>query len=391
LRIGIDVRYLSHGLLGGVHTYVYNLVSELARLESDNQFFLYADTKRSFELADLPANFTLRLLPWRSKFDSFRSDLMLKRLAGQDNLDVIHFPANYGFGPAGVPSLVTLHDALNITPLWESIKRDLNRPKRVALTCYLQLMTRLSARQTDCFLTVSRYAAKNIVEVSRAKIKPNKIKVIYSAAAEDFRPVTDPARLTEVRYRLGLKEHFVLADGLKNPGVILRAWEKLPAQTRAETQLVFFSRRPDLLPVALEAIKAGQVHHLLRPSQDDLIATYSMAELFLFPSWVEGFGLPILEAMACGAPVIASDRGSIPEIGSEAALYHDAEDAACLAHYLTDLLSSHPKREDLRRKGFERAAQFSWQKAAHELLDLYEWMVDPTVASPLATLSKQGA
>lgn len=371
MRIGIDVRYLSHGLLGGVHTYIYNLVSELARLDASNQFILYADTKRPFELPDLPANFTLRLLPWRNKLDSIKSDLLLRRVAAGDNLDLIHFPANYGFGPKGVPSIVTLHDALNITPLWESVKRDLTRPKRVALTFYLQLMTRFSVRRTNCFLTVSRYAARDIAEVSRGRIKPDKIKVIYSAASDRFRPVTDRAYLDEVKQRLGLKNRFVLADGLKNPGVILRAWERLPEDVRAGVQLVFFSRRPDLLPSAQEAIKAGQVHHLLRPSEDDLIAAYSVAELFLFPSWVEGFGLPILEAMACGAPVIASDRGSIPEIGGEAALYHDAEDDTKLADFLTEYLPSPEKRGVLRRLGFERAAQFSWRRAAREHYAVY--------------------
>jgi glycosyltransferase involved in cell wall biosynthesis len=389
LRIGIDVRYLSHGLLGGVHTYIYNLVSELARLDTSNQFFLYADTKQPFELAGLPANFTLHLLPWRNKLDSIKSDLLLRRVAARDNLDLIHFPANYGFGPRGVPSLVTLHDALNITPLWESVKRDLTRPKRVALTLYLQVMTRLSSRRANCFLTVSRYAAANIVEVSRGRIKPDRIKVIHSAASERFRPVTNPARLDDIRARLGLKSRFVLADGMKNPGVILRAWERLPEEIRSGVQLVFFSRRPDLLPPAQEAIKTGRVHHLLRPSEDDLIAVYSMAELFLFPSWVEGFGLPILEAMACGAPVIASDRGSIPEIGGPAALYHDAEDDCQLARFLTELLASPEKRAALRQQGFERASRFSWQRATQELISLYEGMQQPHTL-PLKTSPEHG-
>jgi glycosyltransferase involved in cell wall biosynthesis len=372
VKIGIDVRYLSHGLMGGVHTYVYNLVSELARLETANRFYLYADTKRPFELAGLPPNFSLRLLPWRNKLDMVKSDLILGRVAARDNLDVIHFPANYGFGPPGVPSIVTLHDALNIFPLWESVKRDLTRPKRVGLTLYLQLMTRLSARRTTRFLTVSRFAARDIVEVSRGRINPDQLEVIYSAAAEQFRPITDHDRLAEVRQRLGLTDRFVLADGLKNPGVILRAWDRLPEDMRRETQLVFFSRRPDLLPTAQAAIKEGRVHHLLRPSQADLVAAYSMAELFLFPSWIEGFGLPILEAMACGAPVIASDRGSIPEIGAEAALYHDAEDDVHLACYLAELLTSPWKRDRLRQRGFERARQFNWLRAAQELNRLYE-------------------
>ncbi len=371
MRIGIDVRYLSHGLMGGVHTYVYHFVTELARLETPDQFFLYADTKKPFELEGLPSNFTLRLLPWHNKLDSVKLDLLLQKAAVRDRLDIMHFPANYGFSPPGVPTLITLHDALNITPLWESTKRDLKRPKTIALTLYLQAMTRLSLSRATGLVTVSEHAARNITEVSRSKIPIEKIKVIHSAPGPQYCRIKDPAQLEEVRVRLQLPANFILADGLKNPGVILRAWERLPAQLRAEYQLVFFSRRTDLLPVALKAIEEGRVRHLLRPSSAELVALYNMARLFLFPSWVEGFGLPVLEAMACGAPVIASNRGSIPEVGGEAALYHDAEDDALLAHYIELLLTSSDKWQVLQQRGFERARQFSWQRAAHQLHATY--------------------
>jgi glycosyltransferase involved in cell wall biosynthesis len=358
--------------MGGVHTYILNFVSELARLETDDEFYLYADTKKPFELADLPPNFKLRLLPWRSKLDTARSDLRLGQIAVQDNLDLIHFPANYGFGPPGVPVVTTLHDALNIFPIWESVKRDLTRPKRVGLTLYLQLMTRTALRRVTRFVTVSECAAREIVRVSQGRISPEQIQVIYSAAAAQFRRLDDPDKLAEVNQRLNLPPRFVLADGLKNPGVILRAWNRLPEQLRQENKLVFFSRRPDLLPVAQVAIAQGKAMHLLRPSQADLIALYNQAQLFLFPSWIEGFGLPILEAMACGAPVIASDRGAIPEIGGGAALYHDAEDDAALAAYLVDLLPSPTKLAALRQRGFERAGQFSWQRTVREHYGVYE-------------------
>jgi glycosyltransferase involved in cell wall biosynthesis len=371
LRIGLDVRYLSHGLLGGVHTYVYQVVRELAQLQTSDQFFLYADTKRPFELEGLPANFTVRYLPWRNKLDSAKADLAIAKLAAQDRLDVFHFPANYGFGPKGVPTVITLHDALNIFPLWEATKRDLKRPKTVAQTLYLQAMTRLSLRRAAGLITVSEHAAQNIVEVSRGKIPRSKLTVIHSAQSSDFRRINDTASLEEARTRLQLPPKFLLADGLKNPGVILRAWELLPKSLRNEYRLIFFSRRPDLLPIAMKAIQEGRVRHILRPSTEDLIALYNLAELFLFPSWIEGFGLPILEAMACGAPVIASDRGSIPEVGGEAALYHDAEDEGTLARYIEQLLTTPEERHKIQQRGFERAAQFSWSRTAQQHLETY--------------------
>jgi glycosyltransferase involved in cell wall biosynthesis len=371
LRVGIDARYLSHAIIGGVHTYVYNFVSELAKLPSDTEFILYADTKQPFELANLPPNFSLRLLKWQGKLDSLKIDLNLKQIMAKDNLDLIHFPANYGIAPKSVANLVTLHDALNIFPLWEATKRNLHQPKTLGMILYLQAFTRLAVRNATALITVSEWAAQNITEVSNGKLPPEKIKVIYSAAAPHFKVISDHAYLENMRAKLNLPERFVLADGLKNPGVILRAWQKLPENMQKEYKIVFFSRRENLLPVARQAIAEGKVQHILKPGDAELVALYNLAAVFLFPSWIEGFGLPVLEAMACGTPVIASDRGSIPEIGGQAALYHDAEDDSTLAEYLLALLSSSSKRAELQKLGFERTAKFSWQKTARALLSIY--------------------
>ena len=110
---------------------------------------------------------------------------------------------------------------------------------------------------------------------------------------------------------------------------------------------------------------------LIRPSREDLIALYNMAEAFIFPSWIEGFGIPVLEAMTCGAPVIASDRGSIPEVAGEAAILINAYDAEALAQHLTRILTLPAEGHSLREKGLARAAQFSWRKTAERILDCY--------------------
>src|SRR5450759_1602434 len=99
MRIGIDVRYLSHGLLGGVHTYEAYFVPALISLAENQQIFLYADTKQPFELSNLPPNVTVRFLPWRNGLSSIQNDWFMRENMAQDHLDVVHFPANYGFGP----------------------------------------------------------------------------------------------------------------------------------------------------------------------------------------------------------------------------------------------------------------------------------------------------
>jgi glycosyltransferase involved in cell wall biosynthesis len=370
VRVGIDVRYLSHGLVGGIHTYVANFVPALLDLASDHRVFLYADSKRSFELTDLPDNVTVRTLGWRSPLSTIYQDFALSRSVERDHVDLMHFPANYGFAPRGTRSVVTLHDAINILPLREIVRGHRKRASTVAMMTYLHFCSTLSLRKADLILTVSGHAARDIAHHSGLKL--NRIVAIPHAPTPDLRRISDVAKLESVRRRYTLPSAFVLADALKNPSVLVRAWRRLPSSLRDERQLVFFSRRPDPLPIVHEAVAAGEALLLVGVPREDLIALYSMADVFVFPSWIEGFGLPILEAMTCGAPVIASDRGAIPEVLGEAGLMMDAEDAETLTDHLQHVLCHPGVAADLRERGFRRAAEFSWRRTAEQILSTYE-------------------
>ena len=370
MRIGIDVRYLSHGLVGGVHTYVAHFVPELIALASEHRVFLYADTKRPFELGSLPAHVTVRYLPWQHPASSIWHDLTMSRLMARDRLDVVHFPANYGFGPAGARTVLTVHDAINVLPLREIVRGHPKTVRTIGMMTYLHYLTVLSVRRAHLLLTVSEHARKEIAQRSGFPI--GRIRAIHHAPTPDLRRIEEPEVLVGVRRRLDVQRPFLLADALKNPAVLVNAWCLLPAELRQGRQLVFFSRRPDPPPIVGEAVAAGEARLLVRPSREDLIALYSMAEAFVFPSWLEGFGIPVLEAMTCGAPVIASDRGAIPEVAGGAALLVDAEDAPGLARQLAAVLGNAGTAAHLRELGFARAAQFSWAKTAASIMSGYE-------------------
>lgn len=370
MRIGIDVRYLSHGLVGGVHTYVANFVPALIELASDHEIFLYADTKRPFELHSLDGHVTVRYLPWRSPLSSLYHDFFMWQHMARDRLDVVHFPANYGFGPPNARTVITLHDAINILPLPEIIRGHPKNARTIAMMSYLHYSTRAALRRADLILTVSAYAGREIARYSG--MDPAKIIPVPHAPTPDLRRIEDPTVLAEVRRRYHLAGPFVLADALKNPAVLTRAWQLLPPALRDGRVIVFFSRTPDPPPAVREAVAAGYARLLVRPSRDDLIALYSLAEAFVFPSWIEGFGLPLLEAMTCGAPVIASDRGAIPEVVGDAALLMDAEDAEALAGHLMRVLGSPDEANRLRERGFARATQFSWRHTAQRILESYQ-------------------
>lgn len=369
-RIGIDARYLSHGLVGGVHTYVRHFVPALVAAAPEVEVVLYADTKHPFELTDLPPRVTVRLLPWRSPLSTIGHDLLLWRELARDRVDLAHFPANYGLGPSGIPTVLTVHDAINLLPLREIVRGHPKRPGTLAKMMYLQAWTKVSVRRAAHILTVSEHARRDIARVGR--IEPSGITAIPHAPTPDLRRETDPDVLALVRDRYQLAHPFVLADALKNPATLVRAWRLLPATLRERFRIVFFSRRPDVPAVVVDAQRRDGAAVLIGASRPDLIALYSMAEAFVFPSWIEGFGIPVLEAMTCGAPVIASDRGAIPEVAGPAALLADAEDDAAFARHLERILCDADERRRLQGAGFARAQQFTWEGTARAMLGAFE-------------------
>ena len=370
MRIGIDVRYLSHGLVGGVHNYVKSFVPELLRIAHNDDMVLYADTKRPFELTELPSNTKLRLLPYRSAASSIWHDLTLRRSMAADQLDVVHFPANYGFGPTEARCVITLHDEINVQPLPMILEGHKKDARTIGMMTYLHLFSRAAIQRADRILTVSVYAAQQIAQYTHLPLE--RIIAIHHGRATDLGHISDHAILHTIRQRYKIQESFVLADALKNPAVVVRAWRRLPESLRQSHKIVFFARHANPLPIVQDAVDSGDAILLIRPPREDLIGLFSMAKIFVFPSWIEGFGIPLLEAMSCGAPVIASDRGSIPEVLGGAGLICDAEDDGTLAQMIGALLLNAESRAIIRKRGYERAQDFSWTKTAQAILHSYQ-------------------
>lgn len=373
MRIGIDARYLSHNLVGGVHTYVSLLVPSLIERANGAEIFLYADSKAPFELdiAALPPHVTLRILPYRNALSTPWLDFTLRKAMAADRIDVAHFPANVGLAPAGTASVLTLHDAINILPLWEILRGHEKTLRTMAMMTYLHFLSTLSVRRADVVATVSESARREIVR--RSGLPAERVIAVRYGPSPIFRRIEDRAALEAVRARLNVQRPFLLADAIKNPDVIARAWRRLPAPLQASYQMLFFSRVIIPPPAVREMVATGHAQVLIRPSRSDLVALYNLAEGFLFPSLYEGLGLPPLEAMRCGAPVIASNRGSIPEVVGDAGLLIDAGDDAALAEHITRLLQDRSFRQELQQRGFARAEEFSWPKPADRMLDVYRY------------------
>jgi glycosyltransferase involved in cell wall biosynthesis len=368
LRIAIDARYLSHGLVGGVHTYLRNLASALIELDSSHEYTFWVDDKAPFELADDHPDARTRVLPWRAPLSSLRNDLRLGMLMRRDGADVVHFPANYGYAPPGVPTVVTLHDAINILPLSEIVGGHPKQARTIATMTYLHLATRRAIARRPFVITVSQQARREILR--HADLDPDQVRVIYHAPEPVFQPLAEHEIASE-RARLGLHDLVLVADAIKNPKVTLNAYRGLPRELREHTSLVFFARREPEQSV-IRAHLAGECLLVRSPAKNELARLYGIADGFVFPSWYEGFGLPVLEAMACGTPVAASCVGAVPELVEDAGLViGNANDDRAFSRALAQLLSGSEYRRELRAQALRRAQMFTWRRAALETHEAY--------------------
>lgn len=371
MRIGLDVRYLSHGLFGGVRNFVHALATELPRIGTSHEFVYYADEKAPIELSDLPANVQVRTLPWRHALSSIINDASLGRQAERDRLDVFHAPANIG-PQSRVPVVLTIHDSLNLFPMAEHLRGFSRRPREVAMMLYLGRQTRQSLRRASHIITPSEYSKYDVARRSGTPL--DRFTVVYSAASDLFRPMT-PGELAPTAARHGITDRYLVADGIKNPDAVLDAYGGLPDVDRTALQLVFFSREPEPRPVVAAALRefgSTRIRFIARPPQSELVHLMAGATALLFPSFYEGFGIPLVEAMRCGVPIAASTRACIPEIVGDAGLCADIDTPGAFAEQVRRLLADERLRLTVARRSLERGRLFNWKATAAQMLAVFE-------------------
>ncbi len=299
-----------------------------------------------------------------------------ERPFGRDRLgklDLLHFPDFVVPPHRQGRTLVTIHDlSFLITPECAEAK----------LRQYLTEAVPRSVRRADRISVDSAAIKRDLIE--RLKVPSEKIQVIYGGVGAEFQPLEDKAALEEVRQRLGLPSRFVLFLGTieprKNLVRLVEAWHRLKDTTAGRgRKLVLAGRRGWLYEPILKRIAelgmSDQIVWLDFVPEKDLPVLYNLADLFCFPSLYEGFGIPPLESLACGTPVVTANNSSLAEVFEGAALMCDATSVASIADALQNGLESVDGDGQLlaalRIAGLARAAQFTWERAARDALTLY--------------------
>jgi glycosyltransferase involved in cell wall biosynthesis len=322
----------------------------------------------SFDIQSIPNARFIRLplteRAWAILWHRLRLPLWVELFSGK--LDIFHSP-DFALPPVRrACTVLTVHDL--------SFMRvpECSQP---SLRTYLLRVVPPSVRRADVVLADSESTRSDVIEL--LGVSPDRVRVIYPGVDEGFRRVQDTQVLADVRRRYRLPEHFVLSVGTLQPRKNLPRLIEAYAQARmdADVKLVIAGgtgwmyegifRRVEELGLQSEVHFPGYV------ADDDLPALYTLADLFVFPSLYEGFGLPPLEAMACGTPVVTSNVSSLPEVVGDAALMVDPRDVGALANAMRRALGEPSLRSAMVQRGLAQAQGFTWARAAGQLRRLY--------------------
>ena len=376
MKIGINALFMHYPTTGSGQ-YLTNLTKALAEVDNHNDYILLGPQPTSHaENSPLPyqvhpvAGFARRT---ENIEKVFWEQLACPAAARATKADLLHVPY---FAPPLVPrtpTVVTIQDII-------SLRLPAYRPTG-KVQMYMNLVAR-AAHRASMVITISQHARQDIIDVLH--IPSERIRVIYQAVGEEYQPVTKQEQIKAARKQYGLGERYIFyiggLDQRKNVPQLVRAFAHLQAQIGDPHLQLFISGNPDKQkgplfpdprPVAADLGMSGQIIYRF-VEEEDKPAIYSGASLFVFPSIYEGFGLPPLEAMACGTPVVCSNRTSLPEVVGDAAISVDPNDTHALVGAIRRVLTDEALHTDLRARSLERAKQFSWRKTAQETVAVYE-------------------
>ena len=366
MKIGIDIRELEKGRMTGIGRFLRNFITYASRERPTHQFLLYGNQRSETELAG--DNVILRIR--EEGLTQWWDQVLLPTMANDDGVDVFFSP--YIKGPIRVrcPLVVTIHDLM-----------DLVFPEygggRLSTALFKTMATRVG-RRADLILADSQYSASDIARL--LGLEQTKIQVLPIGLEERYRPLDDSRELDEVKKRYGIDAPYIYYLGNfkphKNVQALIGAYARLETGLRDRFTLViggredrWFSERQNL--VAKLGV-ADRVRFIGQVDEADMPGLYSGAELFVFPSIYEGFGLPPLEAMACGTPVLCSNRTSLPEVVGDAGRIVDPEDRVAFTRALADLLGSPDELDRLAKAGLAQAHLFRADAICERQMQLLE-------------------
>jgi len=364
MRIGIDATpiFLRKG---GIGFYTHNLLDHLTRIDTKNEYILFKTTQSQPEA---PIPFTTRpnvrviyTPKWLQNWQSYK-----------ERIDLYH-GTNFRLRGRGCNgNIVTIHDLA-----FKHYPHLLKKKFGQSLSFW---KTKRDVHRADRIIAVSQHTAKDVMEFF--KIDKERVRVVYHGVDDHFRPDVPAGLILENKknYRILTPKYILWVGTLeprKNLPTLIKAFSELKS-IHSEYTLVLGGgpgwKYQDILNLTLSLGNRVQITGYL--PQEDLIPLYAGAALFVYPSLYEGFGMPLLEAMASGVPIVASRTSSIPEVVGEAGVLVDPLSISDVSEAIRKLLDNSSLRSSYREKGIQRAKQFTWERAAQETLKIYQEIIN---------------
>ena len=371
-RVGVNLLWLVPGEVGGSEEYTVRLLSALADLGSDEvEVILYVNRLFSSAHPEIVSRFTTVVAPISGSSRVLRVLVESTWLALRSRIDrcmLVHHAGGTMPAIRSVPGVLTLHDL-----------QPLANPERFGLVkgSYIRFIAPRSLRRAQFVVCLSRFVANDAMD--RVGVPVEQIRIVPCGVA-DPGAAFDRERLRELLNGFDLEDRpFIIYPAItyphKNHTTLVAAFARIVKQND-DVRLVFTGGAGSSDSVVQSTIEAygldSKVIRTGRVAESDLDLLYRTATLMAFPSLYEGFGLPLLEAMSRGCPIVASDAGSLPEVAGDAAVLVDPIDVAGWASALGALIDDPARRTVLIRRGFERATQFTWTVSAESLLSVYQ-------------------
>ncbi|NQT50205.1 glycosyltransferase family 4 protein [Candidatus Kuenenbacteria bacterium] len=369
MKIAIDARMYGTKQFSGIGTYIQRLTDEIFQLDQENQYIMFM-REPAFSKFKVPNERVKKVLV-KSRHYSYDEQFKLPFEFMKEKFDLIHYP--HFNSPILYPkkSVCTIHD---ITPLFFPGHKMKSIVRRIGYKAVFSG----TLRKAKHVIAVSNSTKLDIVK--HLNIKSKKISVVYEGVDESFRKIDDYGIINKTKKQFGITKPYLFYVGVwrshKNIEGLVKAFDLLKKKYKLDYQLVLGGREDLHYTKVREIINCS-------PFKQDIITTgyvqkselpilYNAAELFVLPSFIEGFGLICIEAQACGTPVVSTNTSSMPEVLGDSALFFDPKDENEMADKIHQILSNQNLKQKLITKGFYNVTRFSWKKCALETLRIYK-------------------
>jgi len=376
MKIGIEGQRLFRKKKHGMDMVALELIRNLQEIDCENEYVVFVAPDEDDSVLKETANFKIVKLDggFYPKWEQFA----LPKAAREAGCQILHCTSNTAPVNCGIPLVVTLHDIIYMESTYAKILTGSATPYQKFGNVYRKMVVPKIVKKSRKIITVSHFEKNRIGEFFGMK-GDNRLTAVYNGVSEHFKPVTDAAELKRVKdkYHLPDKYFFFLGntDPKKNTKGTLKAFSDFIKRSGSEHRLVMLDYDHSELDKLLDEIgDKSLINRIVLTGyvvNTDLPSIYCQSDVFLYPSLRESFGIPMLEAMACGVPVITSNTSSMPEVAGTAAFIIDPFKPEEITAAIIKILDDKVLRDDLVKKGFIQAAKFSWKAMAQSVLEIY--------------------